>query len=73
MAKEIKITDKKEHIALALELPESVYDFYTKWLSGELDNLFDEIRGLLKEHATFPNEWETDKHLKEWLKSKGEL
>jgi len=68
-----KTIEKKQHEALALELPASVYDFYTKWLSQEFDDLFDEIRGLLKEHAIFPDEWDTDARLKEWLKSKGEL
>jgi vacuolar-type H+-ATPase subunit H len=37
------------------------------------DTIFDEIRGLLKEHAQFPEQWDTDKRLKEWLKEKGEL
>ena len=36
------------------------------------EELFAELRGLLKEHAQFPNIWNTDKHLIDWLKEKGE-
>lgn len=39
----------------------------------ELDNIFCELRGLLKENATFPELWDTDERLREWLKERGEL
>ena len=42
-------------------------------LGEELDDLFCEIRGLLKEHSIFPEQWDTDERLRAWLKEKGEL
>lgn len=34
-----KIVAEKEHLALALELPSEVYDFYTAWLRTQLTSL----------------------------------
>ena len=39
----------------------------------EISEIFDELRGLLKEHAQFPDLWDTDERLREWLKERGEL
>jgi uncharacterized coiled-coil DUF342 family protein len=36
------------------------------------EDLFSELRWLLKEHAQFPKQWDTNERLIEWLKEKGE-
>jgi len=38
-----------------------------------IDDIYCELRGLLKEHAQFPDMWDTDEALREWLKEKGQL
>ena len=40
---------------------------------NELDDIYCELRGLLKEHAQFPDTWDTDEELREWLKQRGQL
>lgn len=36
------------------------------------EEIFCELRGLLKEHAQFPDKWDTNERLIEWLKEKGQ-
>ena len=41
-------------------------------LESEIEEIYCELRGLLKEHAQFPNQWDTDGRLIEWLKSRSQ-
>jgi hypothetical protein len=58
-------------------------DPHSFWINGAIqecveiiqqyrEDLFSELRGLLKEHAQFPKEWDTNQRLIDWLKEKGE-
>ena len=58
-------------------------DPYSFWINGAIqecvetieeyrEEMFCELRGLLKEHAQFPKQWDTNERLIEWLKEKGE-
>ena len=40
-------------------------------LEEEKKDIFCELRGLLKENAQFPDRWDTDERLKEWLEKRG--
>lgn len=42
-------------------------------LKEELEDIYSELRGLLKRRAMFPQMWDTDERLSEWLKKRGEL
>lgn len=48
------------------------YDKATELIDEYQEGLFSELRGLLKEHAQFPKQWDTDERLIDWLKEKGE-
>ena len=50
-----------------LELENEVSD-----LKSEIDDMFCELRGLLKEHALFQEQWDTNERLIEWLKSRNQ-
>lgn len=39
----------------------------------QLEDIYCELRGLLKEHAQFPDMWDTDEELRAWLKERGQL
>lgn len=41
-----------------------------EWVSSDL---YSELRGLLKENAQFPEQWDTDARLREWLEERDEL
>ena len=43
-----------------------------KELPSELDDIYCELRGLLREHSQFPGYWNTEKELKRWLKKRGQ-
>ena len=57
---------------------------YSFWINGtiqeiveeivkpEMEDLFCELRGLLKEHAMFRDKWDTNQKLIDWLKGKNE-
>jgi hypothetical protein len=38
----------------------------------DIDEIYCELRGLLKERAQFPEQWDTNERLVEWLKSKNQ-
>ena len=40
---------------------------------NELDDIYCELSGLLKEHSQFHDTWDTDEELREWLKQRGQL
>jgi len=48
----------KDALAYAIKILERV---------DEMEDVYSELRGLLKEHAQFPDMWDTDQRLKEWL------
>lgn len=43
-----------------------------KKLETEIDDIYCELRGLLKEHAQFPKQWDTNARLIEWLKERNQ-
>jgi len=49
------------------ELKEKIND-----LESDIEEIYCELRGLLKEHAQFPKQWDTNERLIEWLKSRNQ-
>lgn len=46
-------------------LKETIKDY-----KADIEEIYCDLRGLLKEHAQFPKLWDTNERLVEWLKSR---
>ena len=55
------------------EITQEIENRMTASAAESLETIFCELRGLLKEHAQFPEMWDTDERLREWLKGMEQL
>ena len=68
------ITFEKDYLEKVVSQALSqILEIVEKEIKDEKEEIYCELRGLLKEHAQFPHMWDTNKELKNWLSGIGEL